>query len=149
MTKAVSQYDAAIRGSIATTKDRLYVATTLGSVKVFSTLVGSFLISMATPLLAIAPMTLKFLKDYNQLSGAMKIDAASLSQIAADFSDAIGSPGPAGMTAGYRVIFQDVARFVAMLRMYREKSLPVPQYLIRGGGPAARGGSRPGACRRT
>ena len=133
VSAAAGKYKAAIEGSLNVGRERLFVATTFGTISILSRIVTNFcnpLVTTSAHVTTLIPGVIRLIVAYKQTAGTLKIDQATLTQLSSDWGAAAASGGP----VTYKYVFHDIARFAAVLRLFGQRAIPPPPYLLQGGG---------------
>ena len=127
LTHAVETYTAAIKGSLVVANVKKREVLGLSAVSMTTELVKAFANISAGSLLGMLPNIVKNIAAIQNVSGKVKIGDNLATQLANQVK-AEGDVPPA-----IRLVFDDLVNFAAVLRLYSDNHLVVPQYLLNGG----------------
>ena len=146
---AIQQHLDSVAASSRQSKQRKYEEIAVGSVVVIAGLLSKFSNLEPIAVMGLAPMVVKRIVRIQKENGNVQIDASLMKQLNTAWDDSAKKSKRDGMPPSMRFIFDDLAAFASAFKVFSDKGVPPPQYLMIGGSIKSPSPSRtaPGAAR--
>ena len=130
---AIQQHLDSVAASSRQSKQRKYEEIAMGAVVVIAGLLSKFSNLEPIAVLGLAPMVVKRIVRIQKENGNVQIDASLMRQLNTAWEDSAKMSKRDGMPPSMRFVFDDLAAFASTIRVFSDKGLPPPQYLMIGG----------------
>lgn len=130
---AIQQHLDAVAASSQQSKQRKYEEIALGAVVVIGGLLSKFSNLQPAAVLSLTPVVIKRIVRIQRENGNVQIDASLMQQLNTKWEDNAKKSKRDGMPPCMRFVFDDLAAFASTFKVYTDKGLGVPQYLMIGG----------------
>jgi hypothetical protein len=130
---AIQQHLDSVEASSKQSKQRRYEEIAIGAVVVIAGLLSKFSNLEPLVVLGLAPMVVKRIVRIQKENGNVQIDASLMKQLNTAWDDSAKKSKRDGMPTSMRFIFDDLAAFASTFKVFTDKGLPPPQYLMIGG----------------
>lgn len=130
---AIQQHLDSVTASSKQSKQRKYEEIAIGAVVVISGLLSKFSNLEPVVVLALAPGVVQRIVRIQKENGNVQIDASLMKQLNTAWGDSAKMSKRDGMPTSMRFIFDDLAAFASTFKVFTDKGVPPPQYLMIGG----------------